>query len=293
MKTMFPKLAIMLFLCLYSWGSILADESHPYKPKWITHKLPNSKSETYIFISAYGEGSSLDMAKQNALVDLSFRLEAERGIIVNSMIRSKTKEQYSSVLQDNYYFESNEFEMEVEEKGRELNFVSRVIDEYWERESYGYKIYVLYAIANKNDRGRSYDDEITVTAKYGAAGLLSVIPGVGQFYKGTNAKGIAVVAGEVAAISGILLCENTRASYKKKMFEQPKYASIYNSRMDTWETARNLCIGAAGVVYVVNLIDALATKGANRVVVKKKKIDLSLRPYASTYGNGLGLALSF
>lgn len=293
MKTMFPKLALMLFLCLCSWEGVLAGEPHRYKPKWITHQLPDSKSGTYIFVSAYGEGSSLDMAKQNALVDLSFRLETERGIIVNSMIRSKTKEQYSSVLQDNYYFESNEFEMEVEEKGRELSFVSRVIDEYWEHESSGYKIYVLYAIADKSNHGRSYDDEITVTAKYGAAGLLSVIPGVGQFYKGTNAKGIAVVAGEVAAISGILLCENTRASYKKKMFEQPKYASIYNSRMDTWETARNLCIGAAGVVYVVNLIDALATKGANRVVVKKKKIDLSLRPYASIYGNGVGLALNF
>ena len=77
------------------------------------------------------------------------------------------------------------------------------------------------------------------------------------------------------------------------MMEQPKYASIYNSRMDSWETARNLCIGAAGVIYVVNLIDALATKGAKRVVVRNNNVNLSLHPYASTYGSGVGLALTF
>lgn len=287
------KYLIVLLLCLYSGISVFAEKSHPYKPKWVTHKLPESKSGTYTFINAYGEGASLDAARQKALVNLTTRLEVERGIKVNSVLNSKMTEHFSSVQRDNYYSETNELDMVVEEKGKQLNIVCRVIDEYWEKGKFGYKIHILYTVVDKNIYGGSYDDEITVTAKYGAAGLLSVIPGVGQFYKGTNAKGIAVVAGEVAAVTGILLCENTRASYKKKMFEQPKYASIYNSRMDTWETARNLCIGAAGVAYVVNLIDALATKGANRVAVKKKKIDLSLRPYASIYGNGLGLALSF
>lgn len=287
------KYFIVLLLCLYSGISVFAEKSHPYKPKWVTHKLPESKSGTYTFINAYGEGVSLDAARQKALVNLTTRLEVERGIKVNSVLNSKMTERFSSFQRDNYYSETNELDMVVEEKGKQLNIVCRVIDEYWEKENSGYKIHILYTVADRNIYGGSYDDEIMVTAKYGAAGLLSVIPGVGQFCKGTNAKGIAVVAGEVAAVTGILLCENTRASYKKKVFEQPKYAAIYNSRMDTWETARNLCIGAAGVVYVVNLIDALATKGANRVVVKKKKIDPSLRPYASAYGYGLGLALSF
>ena len=287
------KYLIVLLLCLYSGISVFAEKSHPYKPKWVTHKLPESKSGTYTFINAYGEGVSLDVARQKALVNLTTRLEVERGIKVNSVLNSKMTERFSSVQRDNYYSETNELDMVVEEKGKQLDIVCRVIDEYWEKEKSIFKIHILYTVADKNIYGGSYDDEITVTAKYGATGLLSVIPGVGQFYKGTNAKGIAVVAGEVAAVTGILLCENTSASYRKKMFEQPKYASIYNSRMDTWETARNLCIGVAGAIYVVNLIDALATKGANRVVVKKKKIDLSLRPYASRYGNGVGLALNF
>ena len=287
------KYLILLLLCLYSGISVFAEKSHPYKPKWVTHKLPESKSGTYTFINAYGEGVSLDVARQKALVNLTTRLEVERGIKVNTVLNSKMTERFSSVQRDNYYSETNELDMVVEEKGKQLDIVCRVIDEYWEKEKSIYKIHILYTVADKNIYGGSYDDEITVTAKYGAAGLLSVIPGVGQFYKGTNAKGIAIVAGEVAAVTGILLCENTSASYRKKMFEQPKYASIYNSRMDTWETARNLCIGVAGAIYVVNLIDALATKGAKRVIVKNDQVNISLHPYADAHTSGIGMALTF
>lgn len=284
-------IVILLFLCCGI--SVFAEKSHPYKPKWITHKLPESKSGTYTFISAYGEGTSLDAARQKALVNLTSRLEVERGIKVNSVLNSKMTERFSSVQRDNYYSETSELDMVVEEKGKQLNIVCRVIDEYWESSDSEYKIHILYTVADKNIYGGSYDDEITVTAKYGAAGLLSVIPGVGQFYKGANIKGASIVAGEAIAVAGILLCDNTRASYYKKMMEQPKYAATYNSRMDSWETARNLCIGAAGVIYVVNLIDALATKGAKRVVVRNNNMNLSLHPYASTYGSGVGLALTF
>lgn len=284
---------IVILLLLCSGISVFAEKSHPYKPKWATHKLPESKSGTYTFISAYGEGASLDAARQKALVNLTSRLEVERGIKVNSVLNSKMTERFSSVQRDNYYSEISELDMVVEEKGKQLNIVCRVIDEYWESSDSEYKIHILYTVADKNIYGGSYDDEITVTAKYGTAGLLSIIPGVGQFYKGANIKGASIVAGEAIAVAGILLCENTRASYYKKMMEQPKYASIYNSRMDSWETARNLCIGVAGVIYVVNLIDALATKGAKRVVVRNNNINLSLHPYANTYGSGVGLALIF
>lgn len=287
------KYLIVLLLCLYSGISVFAEKSHPYKPKWVTHKLPESKSGTYTFINAYGEGVSLDVARQKALVNLTTRLEVERGIKVNTVLNSKMTERFSSVQRDNYYSETNELDMVVEEKGKQLDIVCRVIDEYWEKEKSIYKIHILYTVADKNIYGGSYDDEITVTAKYGATGLLSVIPGVGQFYKGANWKGATIVAGEVAAVAGLLLCENTRASYEKKMLEQPKYAAIYNSRMDTWETARNLCIGAAGVIYVINLIDALATKGAKRVIVKNDQVNISLHPYADAHTSGIGMALTF
>lgn len=266
-------------------------KSDTYKPKWVTHKLPESHSERYSFIASYGEGESLDAARQKALANLSTRLEVERGIKINSVLSSKMKETFSSIKNKNDYSETTEIDMIIEERGKEINIVCRVIDEYWEKDRHGYKMYVLYTVVNKKTYGNNYEDNIIVTTKYGAAGLLSIIPGAGQFYKGANLKGTMFIGCEVVALGGIILCENTRASYRKKMIEQPQFAIEYNSRMDTWNTARNICIGAAATVYVINLIDALCTKGAKQVIVKKNKHNIALHPLANT--NSLGFVLNF
>ena len=121
---------------------------------------------------------------------------------------------------------------------------------------------------------------------------MSVIPSVGQFYKGNVVKGSLILAGEVTTIGGIILCENTRASYIKKMHEQPKYAAEYNSRADSWETGRNICIGTAAAIYVYNLIDAFVSPGAKRIIVNNK-MALSATPYIDNYSMGMGIALSF
>lgn len=287
----FYKYLILVVLSITLSTTINAKtKSDTYKPKWVTHKLPESNSGRYTFIASYGEGVSLDAARQKAFANLSTRLEVERGLKINSVLSSKMKETFSSFKNKNDYSETTEIDMVVEERGKEINIVCRVIDEFWEKDRYGYKIHVLYTVANKKNFGNN-NDNIIVTSKYGVAGLLSIVPGVGQFYKGTNAKGAMFIAGEVAAVSGIVLCENTRASYRKKMIEQPKYAVEYNSRMDNWETARNVCIGVAGAVYVVNLIDALCTKGAKYIKVKQNSKNVSIRPYADT--NSVGFLLAF
>ena len=52
---------ILIILCLFSVSVLEAKKkSNPYKPKWVTHKLPESKSETYSFINSYGEGTTLE-----------------------------------------------------------------------------------------------------------------------------------------------------------------------------------------------------------------------------------------
>lgn len=284
-------LALALFLCVGT--DAMAEKSERLKPKWVTHALPQSKSGTYIFVRAHGVGATLEAARQAALVDLTSHLEMERGIKVNSVLKSNMKETFTEKRSGHSYEEVNELSMVVEEQGKQLNIVCRVIDEYWVSNRKGYAVDILYTVADKQVYGGSYDDRITVTARYGAAGLMSVVPGLGQFYKGANAKGASILAGEVAAIGGIILCETTRASYQKMMIEQPKHAAEYNTLMNTWEDARNVCIGAAAAVYVVNLIDALATKGAKRVVVKHNKPTFALNPYMDAYGAGVGLALTF
>jgi len=292
MKTRILSLLCCVAVLMCCHTTLYAKEkSDKLKPKWVTHALPESKSGTYFFVKSMGMGATLAGAKQQAFVSMAQMLEQERGLTVNTSVQVMEK-----ITQNQYEHNAEytqEIEMEVIEKGHQLKIVCRVIDQYWIYDDGKYEVHVLYTVADKNRYGGSYDDKITLTSKYGAAGLLSVIPSVGQFYKGSYVKGGLILGGEIIAAGGIILCENTRASYIKKMHEQPKYAAEYNSLADSWETGRNICIGVAAAIYVYNLIDALVTPGARRVKVEPSRVTFAPVPYADNNSIGIGIAMKF
>jgi len=95
--------------------------------------------------------------------------------------------------------------------------------------------------------------------------------------------GCAVLAG------GIIFTEHTRADYVAKIAQTHNTQAIrtYTNKRNHFATARNICIGAAAALYVYNLIDAVATPGARRVVVKKGKNSqrrYAFAPTVSEYG---------
>ena len=287
---------IFVFVCLTVLSGCQTnlygrEKSDPLKPAWVTRSLPGSVSGAYVFVRSHGTGSSLAGAKQQAFVDMANRLEHERGLTVN------TKVLESELFKMNERETSSEYRkevtVEVVEKGRKLEIVCRTIDDYWEKKDGEYHVDVLYTVTDKHACAISHNDDITLSTGYGAAGLLSIIPGAGQFYKGDILKGSLILGAEIVAAGGILLCENTRSSYVKKMYEQPKYAAEYNSLADTWETGRNICIGAAAAIYVYNLIDAFTAKGARRVIVKRGKASLQATPYVDYRSFGMGLTYKF
>ena len=167
------------------------------------------------------------------------------------------------------------------------------IDIYWEKDKSGiYNCWVLFEVANNADKVRF--QEVTFTKKYGIRGLAySLIPGVGQLYKGSTAKGLSILGGEAALAAAIVLCENTRASYVKKMREQLAHAKTYNSKADNWETGRNVCIGAAVALYIYNLVDAAIANGAKRGRIQSGQKYLSMTPVTGTECNGLALTFHF
>lgn len=270
---------------------IAKSKSDKLHPQWVTRAVPESHSGTYIFVRAHGEGASFAGARQMAFVNMAQKLQQERGLTVNTSVLSKEKFTQTQSYTNSSY--QQEITMEVTENGHRLEIVCREIDDYWEEVDGKYSVDILYTVTDKNAYGGSYDDQIKVTTSYGAAGFLSIVPSVAQFYKGSVVKGSLILAGEVAAAGGILLCENTRSLYVKKMHEQPKYAAEYNSLADTWETGRNICIGAAAAIYVYNLIDAFTAKGASRVVVKRGRTALQAAPYIEQRSFGMGLTYKF
>ena len=86
--------------------------------------------------------------------------------------------------------------------------------------------------------------------------------------------------------------ENT-SDYKNKMKQQPDYAQTYNTKASNNETARNVLIGAAAAFYVWNIIDGIASKGKNRIVVKKTSRNFAVAPIATFDGAGLSLTYNF
>ena len=131
-------------------------------------------------------------------------------------------------------------------------------------------------------------------AKNRVAGVLSIVPGVGQFYKGSVAKGTMFLGLSAAAVAGIIVCESTRSSYANKAIEQPKYKKEYSTKADNWQTSRNICIGVGGAIWVWNIVDAFTTKSAKRkVVTTQRGGGLSIQPFATTDYMGMGLTFNF
>lgn len=134
-------------------------------------------------------------------------------------------------------------------------------------------------------------------AKNSVAGFLSIVPGVGQFYKGNTGKGITFMGLAAASAAGIIVCESTRSSYVNKAIEQPKYKKDYTTKADNWETARNVCIGVGAAIWVWNIIDAFTTKSAKRKVVTSPAKGLTIQPYATpnSWGQGvdMGVGLTY
>lgn len=173
---------------------------------------------------------------------------------------------------------------------KKLVVSARIIDEYYERLAPGeYKVYLLVQTA-KNPTLKL--EPVTVSDKYPFSARI-FIPGMAQIHKGSIAKGACIIAGEALSVTGIIICESQRASYQKKMKEQPRFVKTYNTKSDNWENGRNICIGAAAVLYIYNLIDAVASKGARRVFVKKGKSELTLLPMDDNKNTGLSLVWKF
>ena len=173
-----------------------------------------------------------------------------------------------------------------------MYFQAVKVDEYVAGNKYGeVELHTLFmvAVCNNPKFDRTY-----LTTSYGATPVaMSVIPGLGQWYKGSKVKGISMFAAETAAVAGIIVCDNQHASYIKKAKEQPKYVKEYSSKADNWETGRNICIGVAAGIWVYNIVDAIVAKGAKRVVVRRAdKGYFSMSPYVNS-NNGAGVSFAY
>ena len=264
------------------------------RPQWM-HKLPVPSNLSFVYVVEKADGRTLEEAREACLLRL-----ADNRQLMNTVHATAERDMEEEVrqrfvngrLQERI---DNRSTVRVKVRGGEVELTANRLDEYWEYAPIGgewrYVCYTFYAVASSGLP--PVFDDVTFSTRYGMRGFArSLVPGWGQMYKGSTAKGLCILGGEVVLAGAVIATESLRASYRKKMREQPRFFQKYNTKADNWANARNVCIGAMVAVYAYNLIDAIVAPGARRTVVRRAPLPV-VAPVAYEGGGGIGLALFF
>lgn len=184
------------------------------------------------------------------------------------------------------------------------NFVvAKLIDQYAKftdemLNAYEFEFYYLFAVSLANTYPQ-YDEFINYTTSKTKAVALSVIPGMGQLYKGHTIKGCLILGSEAVFAAAAVIFEKKRIECKNEVgkFDEisgPGLWDSWHSKSRTWGTWRNGAIGCAAAIYIYNFIDAARSPGrGNFKVVKLMKQHLALSPYIDPDFTGFSMKVTF
>lgn len=267
----------------------ILQRSEKLRPVWLANRTPQPGNRTFHYQITEGEHRNLQDARHSCLLNLSTYIKSTHHISEQAIAEMKLEHE------DGESTESEQYHFSYDIQGERVVITSCKYDEYWEYLVYPngervYRCYTLYGVADGAD---GMFDRLSFSRKYGMRGFARslIVPGWGQLYKGNTTKGACILGGEVTLIAGILVAENLRSSYVKKMHEQPKHLETYNTKADNWENVRNVCIGGAAALYVYNLVDALVANGRKRTV-RHKPARFALYPSTGDC-NGMTLVFRF
>ena len=235
------------------------------RPQWVQkgEQSLNIKRSTdaYEFKIVVSQGRSLADLKDNrlnALADYVGKQNQISGTAVSEAINEQTNGDINERETFRMVFK-NDFSTEV--------FYATLVDDYWELARDGeYTYWALFAVSRKAEP--TTFDRFSTTTSYGAAAVaMSVIPGVGQFYKGQKTKGIVMMGGAAIGTGAIIFCESHRAAYMSLAHSQPRFAQTYKTKADNYAIGRNVAIGATAALCIYSIIDAAVSPGVRRVEV--------------------------
>ena len=163
-------------------------------------------------------------------------------------------------------------QLDIIADGKPVSVRCMLADEWVSRKGGGY--YALYQVA---DAGRDFVP-FHITDRYGATPVfLSLIPGVGQFYKGDALKGSLFLGGCALGGAGVVFLESQRKACisQQQQTHDVNLLKQYSADERNYSIARNIVIGITAALYLYNLIDAGAAPGARRLVVDSNGIRYS------------------
>jgi hypothetical protein len=236
------------------------DYSEKIKPSWMLNDIP--QSENYTYYVGYGENDSLHLAYKAAFANVLEKISDEKKISfdVKSIAKQHTVNSENNEKVD---FKSDfEYSGTIATTGEKITLTGlKEVEKYWYKENSHYKAYVLMRIPKGNDK-----DLPIYVYDSGQKWRSAILAGWGQLYNRDKAKGIALMTGEVTCVAGIVVFHVMATNYNTDYLSyikkgDSKNANVSKSNRDNMKLGRNVCIVAAGGIYIYNLIDALTTKG--------------------------------
>lgn len=192
------------------------------------------------------------------------------------------------------------YELSFMRDGRLSVAYARLVDDFIKFDDYAdgsfeYNLYQLYAISAL-DVTPEFDD-FRLTDRYdGIPVALSVVPGLGQVYKGRKAKGFAIMGGEALLLTGVVVSAFNIDRYDGLAEQRPQYYDSYKSKAASYRTFGTVCAVAGAGLYVYNILDAAFSKGVRYVKVSPAKssgVELSFEPVVTGDAAGFGVRLRF
>jgi hypothetical protein len=290
---LFLILILMAVAPMTGWAQ---GSSASIPPKWL-HKLPTPTNSSFQYELQTSMSQSVDNAREKCLNQLVANSGVKNGVV--ALTESNSNKIFNQKWLNGKLTETNDVTMETHTslKGSEQKLYVNKVAEYWR---YKHGMYTLSVVYAKSELGQTpLFDNVILTDKYGARGFIRslIIPGWGQMYKGSTVKGAMILGGTAVLAGGIIFTESMRKDYSDKRLRTHDATLIksYTSKCDNWRAARNITIGAAGALYIYNLMDAIVAPGAQRIVVRNfgRGRSASLYPMPTANGAALSTRIQF
>ena len=196
------------------------------------------------------------------------------------------------------------YTVSFDKNGQRQTVYAQLVDQYTRLEEFvtnkfEYNYYQLFAISNPGVTVPEFDDfTLTTNFNRGQAVARSLIPGLGQIYKGQKVKGYIFMGTEALLIAGIIY-SNDRYHHYKDLYNKTGDRNYHNNKT-TFRELLTFCSIAAGGLYIYNLFDAALCHIPRRVEISqagRPNASLSwspvILPDASGKGLGFGVGLDF
>lgn len=261
-----------LFLCFIGVLLITIGEQNAFaqqkKPKWAAEGYFEDGKTTYVqCISAigYNYDDALKKAQNFVYQDRNVAAGTDVSVTINN---------------DNVQVESQ----------KTVTVKARIIDKYYEYIRDGeHKVYLLVQTA----KNPTYEyDPIKLTDRYRFSPRV-FIPGMAQIHKGSVGKGMFFITSEVVLVGGVIVFESMRTNNINKISSthDAKEKEMYADYANSCATARNISIAGAIGVYAWNIIDGIAAKGKQHIILGDATIKIS--PYTDYQSTGFALNIIF